>query len=67
MERKSLMLHYLEGSFEAYMECGINEAKAFELAMLSTIKKYKQQPLFRSLALELEANFKEYGPEKISW
>jgi len=59
------MLHYLEGSFETYMECGMEESKAFEFAVLSTIKKYKTQPLFRKVALELETSYKEQGIENI--
>ncbi len=65
MDRKALMLHYLEGCFETYMECGMEESKAFEFAILATIKKYKKQPLFRTVALELETSYKEHGIEKI--
>ncbi len=67
MDKKSLMLHYLEGSFETYLELGFEENKAFEFAVLQTIKTYKSHPLFRTIALELETSYNEHGIEKIQF
>lgn len=64
--RKQAILNFIEGAMTVYLEKEHTEKEAFEFAVITAIKHFKRQPLYRTEILELEKQYKIHGAEKMN-